>query len=78
MMRVFRDEPHDIPIFHEVRYYRKFTGDPYKGQNVFVLKPFPRDYLSSKQLRILVSYLFCMDRPGNILCIVFEGLPPHE
>ena len=51
--RVFCDEHHDIPIFHEVRYYRKFTGDSDKGQNIFMLKPFPRNDLSCKQLMIL-------------------------
>lgn len=50
MMRVFRDEPHDIPVLHEVRYYGKVVGDSYKGQNILVLKQIPRNNLSSKQL----------------------------
>ena len=54
VMRVFRNEHHDILVFHEVRYYPKFTSDPYKRQNIAMLKPFPRHNLSSKQLGILV------------------------
>lgn len=54
MTRVFRNERHYIPIFHEIRYYRKFTGDSYEGQNVFVLKAFPCKDLSGEQLRILM------------------------